>query len=55
MNAQMTQNVVTYTVIVTADNSSGKLLPYPDRERSIRVGQEVGRVADAQRGVALDP
>ncbi len=28
MNAQMTQNVVTYTVIVTADNSSGKLLPY---------------------------
>jgi HlyD family secretion protein len=28
MNAQMTQNVVTYTVIVTTDNSSGKLLPY---------------------------
>ncbi len=28
MNAQMTQNVVTYTVVVTADNSSGKLLPY---------------------------
>jgi HlyD family secretion protein len=28
MNATMTQNVVTYTVVVTADNSSGKLLPY---------------------------
>jgi HlyD family secretion protein len=27
-NAQMTQNVVTYTVVVTADNSEGKLLPY---------------------------
>jgi HlyD family secretion protein len=28
LNAQMTQNVVTYTVIVTTDNSNGKLLPY---------------------------
>ena len=28
MNATMTQNVVTYTVVVTADNSDGKLLPY---------------------------
>ena len=28
MNVQMTQNVVTYTVIVTTDNSRGKLLPY---------------------------
>ncbi len=28
MNATMTQNVVTYTVVVTSDNSSGKLLPY---------------------------
>jgi HlyD family secretion protein len=28
MNAQMTQNVVTYTVVVTTDNSDGKLLPY---------------------------
>ena len=29
-NAQMTQNVVTYTVVVATDNSSGKLLPYLD-------------------------
>ena len=28
LNASMTQNVVTYTVEVTADNSSGRLLPY---------------------------
>jgi HlyD family secretion protein len=28
MNAQMTQNVVTYTVVLTTNNSSGKLLPY---------------------------
>lgn len=28
LNATMTQNVVTYTVVVNADNSSGRLLPY---------------------------
>ena len=28
MNATMTQNVVTYTVVVTTDNPDGKLLPY---------------------------
>ena len=28
LNASMTQNVVTYTVVVNADNSGGKLLPY---------------------------
>ena len=28
MNAQMTQNVVTYIVVVTTDNSDGKLFPY---------------------------
>ncbi|MEI8374095.1 MAG: efflux RND transporter periplasmic adaptor subunit [Planctomycetota bacterium] len=28
LNAQMTQNVVTYTVVVTTDNPTGKLLPY---------------------------
>jgi HlyD family secretion protein len=28
MNASMTQNVVTYTVVVAVDNSSGRLLPY---------------------------
>jgi HlyD family secretion protein len=28
LNASMTQNVVTYTVVVNTDNSDGKLLPY---------------------------
>jgi HlyD family secretion protein len=28
LNASMTQNVVTYTVVVNTDNSSGKLVPY---------------------------
>jgi HlyD family secretion protein len=28
LNASTTQNVVTYTVVVNADNSSGRLLPY---------------------------
>ena len=28
LNATMTQNVVTYTVVVATDNSSGRLLPY---------------------------
>lgn len=28
LNASMTQNVVTYTVVVTTDNSDLKLLPY---------------------------
>jgi len=28
LNAQMTQNVVTYPVVVSVDNSSGRLLPY---------------------------
>ncbi|MFT3882209.1 MAG: efflux RND transporter periplasmic adaptor subunit [Gemmatales bacterium] len=28
LNASMTQNVVTYTVVVNTDNTSGKLLPY---------------------------
>src|SRR5262249_34829011 len=28
LNASMNQNVVTYTVVVTTDNSDGKLLPY---------------------------
>jgi HlyD family secretion protein len=28
LNAQMTQNVVTFTVVITADNPDGKLLPY---------------------------
>ena len=44
MNATMTQNVVTYTVIVTTDNSDGKLAAVPDGERAVRVGPAVRSV-----------
>src|SRR5207249_10591519 len=42
LNASMTQNVVTYTVEVTTDNSDGKLLPY----LTANVQFEVHRRAD---------
>lgn len=42
MNAQMTQNVVTYTVIVTTDNSSGKLLPYLTANVKFEVNKKLG-------------
>jgi len=38
LNATMTQNVVTYTVEVTTDNSSGKLLPYLTANAKFIVG-----------------
>jgi HlyD family secretion protein len=39
LNATMTQNVVTYTVVVTTDNSSGKLLPYLTANLQFEVDQ----------------
>ncbi|MCE9589172.1 MAG: HlyD family efflux transporter periplasmic adaptor subunit [Planctomycetes bacterium] len=42
LNASMTQNVVTYTVEVLTDNSSGKLMPY----RTANVQFEVSRKSD---------
>ena len=47
LNASMTQNVVTYTVVVAVDNSAGQLLPY----LTARLQFEV----EAQRGVLLVP
>jgi HlyD family secretion protein len=38
LNATMTQNVVTYTVEVLTDNSSGKLLPYLTANVKFEVG-----------------
>jgi len=38
LNATMTQNVVTYTVVVTTDNSNGKLLPYLTANLNFEVG-----------------
>lgn len=42
MNAQMSQNVVTYTVIVTTDNPSGKLLPYLTANAQFEVASKSG-------------
>jgi HlyD family secretion protein len=39
LNATMTQNVVTYTVEVTTDNSNGKLLPYLTANVKFIVGE----------------
>lgn len=39
LNAMMTQNVVTYTVVVTADNSDGLLLPYLTANVDIKVDE----------------
>jgi HlyD family secretion protein len=39
LNAQMTQNVITYTVEVNTDNSSGKLLPYLTANVAFQVGE----------------
>jgi HlyD family secretion protein len=47
LNATMTQNVVTYTVEVITDNSSGKLLPYLTANVKFIVGE--------RRGVLLVP
>ena len=47
LNASMTQNVVTYTVVVAVDNSAGRLLPY----LTARLQFEVER----RKGVLLVP
>lgn len=47
LNATMTQNVVTYTVEVDTDNSSGKLLPY--------LTANVNFIVDARKNVLLVP
>jgi HlyD family secretion protein len=47
LNASMVQNVVTYTVVISIDNASGRLLPY----LTARVEFEV----EGRRGVLLIP
>ena len=42
LNAQMTQNVVTYTVVVNTDNSSGKLLPYLTANLQFELARQTG-------------
>lgn len=42
LNATMTQNVVTYTVVVTTDNPGDKLLPYLTATLKFEVGRRSG-------------
>jgi HlyD family secretion protein len=42
LNATMTQNVVTYTVVVGADNRDGRLLPYMTANVDFEVGRRIG-------------
>ena len=39
LNATMSQNVVTYTVVVAVDNPEGKLLPYLTANVQFEVGR----------------
>jgi HlyD family secretion protein len=39
LNATMTQNVVTYTVVVSTDNSDGRLLPYLTANAQFEIGR----------------
>jgi HlyD family secretion protein len=62
LNASMTQNIVTYTVVVTTDNTSGKLLPYLTTNVQFEVEKRPGvlLVANAAlrwkpRAAQLDP
>ena len=54
MNATMTQNVVTYTVVVETDNSDLRLLPVPDGEREFPGRAARQRAEGSQRGLALE-
>lgn len=42
LNASMTQNVVTYTVVINTDNSDGKLLPYLTTNLQFEVSRRSG-------------
>ena len=44
LNATMTQNVVTYTVVVTVDNPEGRLLPYLTTNLKFEIDRRTGVV-----------
>jgi HlyD family secretion protein len=44
LNATMTQNVVTYTVVVTVDNAEGRLLPYLTTNLKFEIDRRTGAV-----------
>ena len=54
LNANMTQNVVTYTVVVTTDNTSGRLLPYMTANVKFEVAKRNKVLLVPERGPALE-
>jgi HlyD family secretion protein len=55
LNATMTQNVVTYTVEVRADNSSGKLLPYLTANVQFEVARRTNVLTVANAALRWSP
>ena len=53
LNASMTQNVVTYTVEITTDNSNGRLKPYLTANIQFEVDSPQGCAHGRQRRVAI--
>ncbi len=55
LNATMTQNVVTYTVEVNTDNSSGKLLPYLTANLQFEIGRRENVLTVANAALRWKP
>jgi HlyD family secretion protein len=55
LNATMTQNVVTYTVDVNTDNSSGKLLPYLTANLQFEIGRRENVLTVANAALRWKP
>jgi hypothetical protein len=55
LNASMTQNVVTYTVVVDVNNEKKKLLPYLTANVKFEVARPGLGAAGSQRGAQLAP
>ncbi len=53
LNASMSQNVVTYTVVISVDNSSGLLLPYLTARIQVRSREARARAARALGSTTL--
>jgi HlyD family secretion protein len=55
LNANMTQNVVTYTVVVAIDNSDGRLLPYLTANVQFEVARKPGALAVPNAALRWQP
>lgn len=55
LNATMTQNVVTYPIVVETDNSSGRLLPYLTANAQFEVARHTGVLQVANAALRWTP